>query len=91
MKKLIQSICITGILIQTQNDTFRVQHDTLLNMFVLKAVSSALYRVRQNIDTITQAIAIMSLKSVKIITLFKNTYERISPLIKTNHREHRVF
>jgi hypothetical protein len=42
-------------------------------MRVFKAANSGLYGVRQNIDTITRAIAIMGLKSVKIITLFKNT------------------
>jgi HD-like signal output (HDOD) protein len=43
-------------------------------MRVFKAARLGLYGIRQNIDTITRAIAIMGLKSVKIITLFKNTY-----------------
>ena len=48
-------------------------------IMVFKVANSALYGDRQNIDAIIQVIVIMGLKNVKIITLFKNTYERISP------------
>lgn len=47
--------------------------DQTLTTRILKIANSVRYGVRQNIDTISQSLVIMGLKSVKIVTLFKNT------------------
>ncbi len=49
--------------------------DQALTARMLKVANSALYAGRQNIDTITQAVTILGLKSVKIITLAASTRE----------------